>query len=157
MSVSLLFAKSPTLAGRLIRFFLFSEHNHVGVSINGAVYDASGQRGVSCEPESAFRRRWDVKATHPVCVPDVPSAVTFLESKIGRPYDWRALVSMPLRGSWHEPEAWFCSELCAAALIAGGMPLALPAHRVTPRDLLFSACDISGDGARIAGSGADPG
>lgn len=133
----ILFAKSPTLAGRLIRLFLFSNFNHVGIALGGVVYDASS-RGVRATPEAAFRERWSVRESIPVAIPNRAQTEHFLKSQLGAPYDWRAILAMPFRGSWHKKGAWFCSELIAKALVIGGLSLRLPANRITPRDLYFA-------------------
>lgn len=66
----------------------------------------------------------------------------FLSLQIGKPYDpiqilyfWGPFASR----NWHDPGAWSCSELIAAALeFSGILPgMVVPASRITPRDLLM--------------------
>ncbi|MGO9998991.1 MAG: hypothetical protein ACLPKW_14805 [Acetobacteraceae bacterium] len=64
----------------------------------------------------------------------------FLHTQIGKPYDWRAIVAFAFDRVWRNPDAWFCSELQAAALEAAGYffaPLSERANKITPRDLLL--------------------
>ena len=63
----------------------------------------------------------------------------FLHGQLGKPYDLRAIVSLVAERDWRTPDAWFCSELQAAALEAcGWMPkLADDVAKITPRDLLI--------------------
>ena len=73
---------------------------------------------------------------------------TFLDNQIGKPYDWRAILSFGLgERDWRAPDSWFCSELQAAALEAAGlltMTPCLPVSRITPRDLFMLVSQIPG-------------
>ena len=64
----------------------------------------------------------------------------FLESKIGTPYDWKAILGFVLPRHEHTPDSSICSALTVLALRASGWlrwRLAAPAHLVDPRDLLL--------------------
>jgi hypothetical protein len=66
---------------------------------------------------------------------------TFCESKIGQPYDWKAIVSFgdPIR-NLHTPDTSICSAIMVLALRAADFfswPLTVPAHRISPRDLFL--------------------
>lgn len=64
----------------------------------------------------------------------------FLRSQLGKPYDKEAILAFVARRDWQDPDAWFCSELQAAALSACGWfasPLATEFNHITPRDLLL--------------------
>lgn len=64
----------------------------------------------------------------------------FLRSQLGKPYDIAAIMGFLLERDWQNPNAWFCSELVAAALAAcGWFPYALATefNHITPRDLLL--------------------
>jgi hypothetical protein len=66
----------------------------------------------------------------------------FLESHIGEPYDWRAILGFILPDHEHIPDHAICSALVTLALRAKGCEwfewsLAAPAHLVDPRDLLL--------------------
>jgi uncharacterized protein YycO len=62
----------------------------------------------------------------------------FVFSQLGKPYDWKAIVSFGLgERDWRSPNSWFCSELMVGALEAAGMlqiPNDMPSWRITPRD-----------------------
>ncbi|MDR3439891.1 hypothetical protein [Telmatospirillum sp.] len=65
---------------------------------------------------------------------------SFLQAQIGKPYDVTAIEAFIAGRNWHDPDAWFCSELIAAALEHAGVfpyPLSSPANRVTPASLLL--------------------
>ena len=63
----------------------------------------------------------------------------FLESQIGKPYDYTAVAAFAAVRDWNGTDSWFCSELIAAALLECGFlrPLAATTNKITPRDLLL--------------------
>jgi hypothetical protein len=66
----------------------------------------------------------------------------FLDSHIGEPYDWRAIIGFLLPEHEHQPQHAICSALITLALRTPGCEwfrwrLAAPAHLVDPRDLLL--------------------
>jgi hypothetical protein len=66
----------------------------------------------------------------------------FLRAQLGRPYDVDAILAFVLqpKRDWQTPDAWFCSELQAAALAHCGWfenELATEFNHITPRDLLL--------------------
>jgi uncharacterized protein YycO len=64
----------------------------------------------------------------------------FLRGQLGKPYDLTAVEAIPVARDWTTPNAWFCSELQAAALRACGWfacDLAAQFSKITPRDLLL--------------------
>lgn len=71
---------------------------------------------------------------------------SFLRSQLGKPYDLTAIAAFVADRDWHDPAAWFCSEVQAAALEAARVinPLAVPVNKVTPVELLL-VCSAIGD------------
>lgn len=68
-----------------------------------------------------------------VDLPDEAAASAFVARQLGKRYDWTALVGIVLRADWADPSRWFCSELAAAAVQAGGRRLLREdLARVTP-------------------------
>lgn len=64
----------------------------------------------------------------------------FMRAQLGKPYDVEAIAAFVARRNWERPDAWFCSELVAAALVACGWftyRLATEFNHITPRDLLL--------------------
>ncbi|WP_139227025.1 hypothetical protein [Marinobacter pelagius] len=130
------FCKTTDLGGWLIRLLTFSQWNHVAIEIDGVVYDAMAGKGVRRMSAWGFEHRWDKAVSIRARVKDKQAAIDFLESQIGKPYDWVALLAMPFRTTWQSPHRWFCSELAAKAMImAGHRRFNIEAFRVTPRDL----------------------
>lgn len=79
-----------------------------------------------------------------VCLDVAPAAEAryydFLRRQIGKPYDKLAIVAFAAERNWRTPDAWFCSELAAAALEDSGWfpkPVAASVSEITPRDLLI--------------------
>lgn len=65
----------------------------------------------------------------------------YLEQRIGDPYDWRAILGFALPDvHLHEPGGQICSALMVMCLRAAKVfpwPLTVPAHHVSPRDLML--------------------
>lgn len=79
-----------------------------------------------------------------VSIPATPEMTdafhAFLRLQIGKPYDLMAIAGIVAQRDWQNPNAWFCSELIAAALAACAyLPqhLAVEFNHITPRDLLL--------------------
>jgi hypothetical protein len=62
---------------------------------------------------------------------------TFVSAQLGKPYDTWAVLGLGADRDWHSPDKWFCSELAAAALEAGGYipKLSTDMWFVSPRDI----------------------
>ncbi|MGH7099502.1 MAG: hypothetical protein ACREE4_17820 [Stellaceae bacterium] len=66
----------------------------------------------------------------------------FARFQIGKPFDWAAVFAFAFDRDWRCENAWFCSELVAAALEIGGFwarPWTFPcrANKIDPDDLLL--------------------
>ena len=78
---------------------------------------------------------------------------SFLREQIGKPYDPISIVyffGIFSDRNWHDPGAWTCSELIAAALASSGIlpeNKVVPSSRVTPRDLYLVTSSIASGGA----------
>lgn len=76
------------------------------------------------------------------CAPAIERAyLEFLHAQIGKPYDVEGIMDFIGGRDWHEPDAWFCSELAAAGLEHAGYfeyPLTTPTNKITPSDLLLA-------------------
>jgi hypothetical protein len=66
---------------------------------------------------------------------------TFVNSKIGQPYDWQSIISfIDPALNLHQVNHLICSAMMAAALRACGFfpyPLTVPFHHISPRDLFL--------------------
>jgi len=73
--------------------------------------------------------------------PEDALGYAFAESKLGEPYDWTAIVDFLLPDNWHQMNHLICSALTTLILRSMGyfpFPLAVPAHMISPRDLLLA-------------------
>lgn len=64
----------------------------------------------------------------------------FMQSKIGEPYDWHAIVGFVVPAHEHVVNTAICSAIATLALrhcFWFPDPLAVPAHLISPRDLLL--------------------
>ncbi len=132
----LIFSRKRSLGSLLIRFFCWSRWSHVSiVESDEFVIDATFQHGgVRHRGLAVLLRESSAHQEVTVDVPDEAAALGFARAQVGRPYDWTALVGHVLRsGRWPDPDAWFCSELVEASLLAGGlMRFRVDASRITP-------------------------
>lgn len=121
------FFKGPTksLVSWAIRFWTASRFNHCEVILpDGRALRADGNLGVvwNAIPDSEAHL-WDI-LTLSVTEEVLAELVTFATHEIGSGYDWRGIFLaqfLPLRRE--DPDRWFCSELCAAALSRAGVGL----------------------------------
>lgn len=108
---------------------------------DGSVIDSTFQKGGvrRRSAEEALRHASEMLVLD-IKLPDEAAAEAWLVSQLGKPYDWRACWGF-LVGSrdWTDDYAWFCFELVAAALAAGGLDADADASRVTGNDLLAIA------------------
>jgi hypothetical protein len=64
----------------------------------------------------------------------------FMQSKIGEPYDWRAIFGFIIPAHLHKVDTSICSALTGLALRKASWfkwPVAVPWHLASPRDLLL--------------------
>ena len=64
----------------------------------------------------------------------------YMKSRIGEPYDWTAIIGFVIPEHFHRVDTAICSATTTLALRKCGWfpsPLAVPAHLVSPRDLLL--------------------
>lgn len=133
------FCRSGGLVAAVIRIGTMSPFNHVAIEVDGIVYEALTRRGVIHRRADLFGGAWSRVETVAIAIPDADSCRLFLQDQLGKPYDWGGVFALPFRANWHNEDRWFCSELVAAALEAGGLNLGVSARRVTPRDLYPAA------------------
>lgn len=136
----LLFCRSRLPGSYLIRGLTFSAWSHVTLIDGDTAWEATWPAGVRRVPTArvlATHSAWQIAE---IQVPRPADALAFLDRQRGRRYDTSALFGLALgRREWDEPDAWFCSELVAAALNAGGAELFRDAWRVTPQMLFLVA------------------
>jgi len=110
-----------------------SSHCYIAVGEDDLLYEAIAIAGV--------RRTLleDVMATDKIVrvlkfpVPNIEEASIFLENQLGKKYDYKGVIGLALNPSrrWEEDDCWFCYELAAATLKAGGLDIFTNISHVT--------------------------
>lgn len=136
----LLFARSHWPGSYLIRAGTFSRWSHV-----------APVRDMDYAIEAVLPR---VRATTPadviishsahewrqIAAPDEAAAWAYGQAQIGKLYDIGGIIALPFqRRDWQSDGRWFCSELVAAMLAAGGLALFSDASRVTPEMICLAS------------------
>ena len=133
--------QETSLFGRLIRWRTMSRVSHAEAVLPNGTIIAALSEGVRNVPGD-----YDTTSTSQIFVDvlmppnDLNRWVTYLWSRVGRPYDWSAIYGEALHLNWRRPGGFICSMLCALSLRESGTfphPLSDPAHEITPRDLLL--------------------
>jgi len=95
--------------------------------------------------EPGYDARW-LEAERVVDLPctdaQAQAFYAYMTLSIGEPYDWKAIGSFILPQNFHLSNRAICSAKVTLGLRAKGcewfpMPLAVPAHQISPRDLLL--------------------
>lgn len=131
--VTYYFHRSNTIIGKLIRFTSGGIYNHVSIGINGYIYEARMDRGVTrvrCDKDhNAINciHLWDL---------DEQKISEFLDLQVGKRYDWMGVISFIWIFIKQGVEKWFCSELGMVSLMKG-MGLKEYNQRQSPIDFYY--------------------
>lgn len=143
-SIQLQFVSEAGAGASLLRWFSHGRFSHVDVIIPyegllGARMDnpVNDHTGVQIRPSDYATFTDRLVVTVPATVREAFRFHDFLARQIGKPYDWRAILAFCTARNWRDPNAWFCSELIAAALEQAGLiePLLNAVNKITPCDL----------------------
>jgi hypothetical protein len=119
------------------------QFSHSITIIEGRAYEASMTHGCRAGTVAELMAGIVVYRDMPVPVPDIDAAIVFAEAQLGKGYDWAGAIGIPFTYSedWADDTKWWCSELCFATVLAGGVRLLDPdvARRVTP--VALQMCD----------------
>jgi uncharacterized protein YycO len=138
---------------RLIARFSAGHLSHVDVKLpNGKLLGArsdnvGGGEGVRERPDPyepvAKMVYFEIEATPE----QLAKFYGFLYDQLGKPYDHLAILAFIWNRNWRDDDAWYCSELVAAALEEAGMlkqTLYLPYNKITPVALATLVSDLPG-------------
>lgn len=134
------FVDGPGFVSGFIKFWTWGDWSHVDIWTPDGWLGARAKGGVQI-------RDWNYTSVikeeiRVITLDDVTEAniMQWLQSQIGKPYDFLAVAGMPFRQDWRNDNRWFCSELIAAAFQQAGVELldTDQLNRVTPRDLYLS-------------------
>ena len=130
----LLFVRSEGLASLGIRRFEGGESSHVGIALDdNTVIDATMKYGVTNRSFSSFMDNRTLVDDITFPLTNETNAINFAKSMIGATYDWTALVGFVGWRDLSRDDRWYCSELAAASMAAGGYQLADRTKRITVR------------------------
>lgn len=128
MDICVYFTKSKNFWSRAIGYFTFSNHSHVFITIGQRedAYEALFRSGViKRKLEYALI---DKHVVNKICIKGLDEETLFrlqlfLEKNIGKPYDISSILKGIFRKKyrWYNEDAWYCSELIAAAFRFAGL------------------------------------
>lgn len=104
------------------RFALALSSHAIIAAPDGKYYEATMLHGVrAVDRETALAGAAVVREVD-YHVPDIDAAMSWLRDQVGKDYDWHGAFGLSLAPgrNWAEPDRWFCYELAAGALRAGG-------------------------------------
>lgn len=141
------FVRSDDCISDAIAWFSAGKFSHVDIVLDdGTLLGARSSGGVLIR--AADYGKWSRRVAIDVpCTALQKQAVTdYARDQLGKPYDRLAIVGFLLGKSWRDTDAWFCSELAAAAGERGGLwpPLYSPANRITPAAFALMCSAIAG-------------
>jgi uncharacterized protein YycO len=135
------FVSGKGISSGIIKLGTFSKWSHVDlVTPEGFYLGARLDGGVQARAPGYDGPNADVEFANVWLPPSMEERLWgFVRAQIGKPYDFTAILGIAFRRDWREDDAWFCSELVAAAFEQAGKPLLLgAANRITPRDISMS-------------------
>lgn len=141
--IEILFSRNHLPFSYAIRAITWSDYSHVDlITKEAGLIGAMAQGGVR---KYDFQKRLDKSSAAAIMTieeADYDLAIQFAKSQIGKPYDWAGVFGLWFHRDWEDTENWWCSELVAAALSAGGFkPFSNSAmNRITPQHLLMLNC-----------------
>lgn len=110
----------------LIRLQTRSRWSHVAIVVNGTLYEAWQFAGVRKMPYAEHEKKHgtagiDIFKLNVPC--DVAAVQAYLESRVGKGYDWVGVLRFVTRRRVLKNDRDFCSELGFAGIQAGGVSL----------------------------------
>lgn len=129
------FVRSDDCVSDAIAWFSAGKFSHVDMVLdNGDLLGSRFRGGVLVRKPGYAPWSKCVTIDVPCTALQKAVAVAFAEDQLGKPYDKLAIVGFVVGRSWRDTDAWFCSELAAAAGEKAGLwpPLYSPANRITP-------------------------
>jgi uncharacterized protein YycO len=140
------FAGSSSLTSQLIQWFDHGQFAHVDTvmpdgTLLGARNDVMDGYPAGVQIRGAnYQQGYTLKRVSLPCSDVQQNAYyDFVLAQVGKPYDTKAIAAFAVGRDWRTPDAWFCSELCAAGLEESEvvMPLSAPVNKIAPDDLLL--------------------
>lgn len=137
-NVSIIFSRRRAIGSILLRAWMHSSYSHCGIidPSSNTVIEAAFPGGVverSLEDFCSDKSKWEIIT---IPVPDAGMVIHKARTQLGKPYDWKGILGFWFRRSWHDNDAFLCSELIAWAFDYAGFPLfRRKANRISPEHL----------------------
>jgi uncharacterized protein YycO len=133
--MKLIFTRSPSFAGHLIRAFEGGDWDHVGIVDDEHVIEATVWHGVRRRTLASMRAGTRHELVEVACDPRLESAaLAWARGQVGKPYDFGAVVGFLFwRSTWARQGAWYCSEAAAYFAVLCGLTLAGNHRRIGVR------------------------
>lgn len=113
--IKVIYGRSFRPISLIIQLRTLSHWSHIGVIDGDSVIESVGGQGVVVTPIELFRRRYKQSIVGYMYCIDKAAAMTYLRSKVGMPYDTKAIIGFALALGWDDLNAMHCSELVAGA------------------------------------------
>ena len=132
------------LISRAIRFQTRSLYSHVAIELQEhEIYEAwhvGGVRQLRYAIDGHDKSTViDIYRVDPAINCDIDKVRAFLQSQIGKKYDFKSVARFLTRRKVRADDKWFCSELVLAAIQAGGGELLhVNPSEASPRDVAIS-------------------
>ena len=100
------------------RIFSLAKYSHCEIIFSDDEFFSSSGRdgGVRFKKIKCDKKKWDVFKIE-ISAADEKKIREFCAAQCGKKYDWRAIFFSQILDLQREnPQKWFCSEICAAAL-----------------------------------------
>ena len=143
-SLELCYYYGRSCVSRVIEFLTWGEISHVAIRDpqQGCVWEAWQRGGVSKVPDISTNHtdstRVDVFALD-LTKEQYDKAVAFLDAQVGKPYDFKGVLSFVFRHPVGSDGAWFCSEV--AQRVTQEISVVLqrcPSYKASPTILFYS-------------------
>ncbi len=142
MTIQIRFVAEDDEGSKIIRWGTHSDFSHAGAMLPDGRELGARESPV---PKGVQMRAPDYAIFSLVKTVIVPTTeeqsetyYAFLNAQLGKPYDWKSIVGFVIDRNWRDTDAWFCSELVAAALEnAKILNIVSQANRITPNDLFL--------------------
>jgi uncharacterized protein YycO len=149
-TITLQFSTGNDLESWAIRSFQRAWPTHVDYVLeDGQLLGARFPDGVQVRPSDYMKFTRTERVDIVVPYFKETAFKTFIKEQVGKPYDWLAIISfsciVACNRNWRQEDAWFCSELIAAAFEYSGITrqLAPTINRLTPRDIYLVVSAIA--------------
>lgn len=129
------YSRAHTVGSLLIRAGTASVWSHCGLlTPDDTVIDSTFKTGVREIGFEAWKAQYSYWRALEICkVPDPQRGIAWARTQIGKPYDWKWLLSFPFRRNWEDEDAWGCSEFLEYILVESRRRRFRSfVHRITP-------------------------